>query len=164
MAEKKPIEVDYCKEAMDANLKTLPPRDIEIIIANIAKVLNGELNDINIVLNKVDEKTNKVNKIKIPVKSFLRCDIIRDGLKKLGITNAKINRYLGVEETPVKPRVETKVENIPTKPASDNEVKRFIYQALKEKYGDFVISKKYDKDIVVQTKIDNVCIKLDHSN
>lgn len=148
MAEKKPIEIDYCKEAMEMHLKELPPRDVNIIVASIAKVVNGELNDINLVLNKIDEKTGEIIKIKVPVKSFLRCDSIKNSLAKLGITATKINNYLNPEKVQVKPKVEPKETG---KPTSIYEVKRFIYNALKERYGDSVISKRYDKEIVIET-------------
>lgn len=145
MANKKPIEVDYCKEAMEMYLKELAPRDIDIIVYNISKVINGELNDIDLVLNKVDEKTKEIIKIKVPVKSFLRCESIKDSLEKLGVSRTKVSKYLEPLENVNKPKV---VDN---KPTSIFEVKGIIYNALKEKYGDAVISKRYDKDIVIDT-------------
>lgn len=148
MAVKKPIEIDYCKEAMEMHLKELPPRDVNIIVASIAKVVNGELNDINLVLNKIDEKTGEIIKIKVPVKSFLRCDSIIKLLLSLGISGTKISNYLESLENP-NSKVKLEISN---KPVDLNEVKRFIYDTLKEKYGDAVISKRYAKDIVINTQ------------
>ena len=92
--EKKPIKVDYCKEAMEKNLSALTPRDIDLIVINLVKVVNGELNDLEIEWNKFDEKTKKPYKVIVPVKSFLRCDSIQKSLMSLGVSERKIQEFI----------------------------------------------------------------------
>ena len=93
MAEKKIPTVDYCKEAMEIHLAKLSERDIDLISYNLAKVIHGVRNDVDITMHRIDEKGNP-RAVKIPSKAFLRTDIIQNELKSIGISQSKIDRFL----------------------------------------------------------------------
>lgn len=93
MAQKKIPVVDYCKEAMELHVAKLSERDIDLISYNLAKVLYGVRNDVDITMHRIDEKGNPYV-VKIPSKAFLRTDKIRNELKSIGISEAKIDKYL----------------------------------------------------------------------
>lgn len=93
MDQKRIPVVDYCKEAMEMHLAKLSERDIDLITYNLAKVIHGSRNDVDITMNRIDDE-GKPHMIKIPSKSFLRTDTIRNELKSIGISEIKIDRYL----------------------------------------------------------------------
>lgn len=93
MAEKRIPVVDYCKEAMEMHLAKLSERDIDLISYNLAKVIHGTRNDVDITMHRIDEE-GKPQAIKIPSKAFLRTDKIRNELKSIGISEIKIDKYL----------------------------------------------------------------------
>lgn len=90
---KEPIIIDYSKEALEMYLSKLSVRDIDVITYNIAKLLNGELNKLEIEWNRVDEKTNEPYIVKVPAKSFLRTDTIKKSLASIGVSETKILQY-----------------------------------------------------------------------
>ena len=85
--------VDYCKEALEMHLVKLSERDIDLISYNLAKVIHGARKDVEITMHKMDEQGN-ASAVKIPSKSFLRTDKIRNELKSIGISEAKIDKFL----------------------------------------------------------------------
>lgn len=93
MAEKRIPVVDYCKEAMELHVAKLSERDLDLISYNLAKVVCGSKEDLDITLNRLDEDMNP-SKVKVPAKSFLRTDKIRNELKSIGISEVKIDKYL----------------------------------------------------------------------
>ena len=94
MADKKIPVVDYCKEALDLHLAKLSERDIDLITINLAKMIYGSKNDVDIFMGRKDDKTGEVRNVRVPAKSFLRTDIIRKELKSIGIGTARIDKYL----------------------------------------------------------------------
>ena len=93
MTQKKIPVVDYCKEVMELHLAKLSERDIDLISYNLAKVIHGARNDVDITMHRVDDEGNPYA-VKIPSKAFLRTDKIRNELKSIGISEVKINTYL----------------------------------------------------------------------
>ena len=89
-----PIVVDYCKEAMEKQISKLSARDIDLIVINIAKAIHASKENVDIFMAKKNEKTGVTTNIKIPVKSFLRTNTIKNELKAIGFTDSKINNYL----------------------------------------------------------------------
>lgn len=157
--KEKLAKVDYCKEAMEMHLSKLSPKDIEKLTYNLAVLLKGKIETLDIALNRIDDKTNKPYKVLVPAVSFLRTDAIKKSLNAVGISESEIQKYID-KVTPAKADLKEKSTQI-----SVNEVKRFIYDSLKEKYGDAVITSKYEKDIVINASKDkngnNICIKLE---
>jgi hypothetical protein len=93
MAQKKIPVIDYCKEAMELHLAKLSERDIDLIAYNLAKVIHGVRNDVDITMHRMDSD-GKPQAVKIPSKAFLRTDKIRNELKSIGISDYKIDQYL----------------------------------------------------------------------
>ena len=158
--------VDYCKEAMETKLTELSTKDMDSIVYNLALLINGKIKTLDIAWNKVDEKTKVHQKIQIPAISFLRTDTIRKELKIIGIEESKVDAYL--DGTLFKSDDSDK-EEIKDKPLNLTELKKFIHNALIEKYGDSVLTKPYEKDIIVSTKTEkngntNVIVSLNYIN
>lgn len=93
MAEKRIPVVDYCKEAMEVHVAKLSDRDLDLISYNLAKVVHGSREDVDITLHRLGED-GKPTQVKVPSKSFLRTDKIRSELKSIGISEFKIDQYL----------------------------------------------------------------------
>ena len=91
--KKEPVLVDYCVEAMELQLSKLPPQNIDVIVVNLARLIKGEINTLEITMNKYDEK-GKIEQVKVPAMSFLRTDIIKKELMSLNIPEDSINRYI----------------------------------------------------------------------
>ena len=85
MTEKRIPVVDYCKEAMEMHVAKLSERDLDLISYNLAKVVHGSKEDVDITLHRLGED-GKPTKVKVPSKSFLRTDKIRNELKSIGIS------------------------------------------------------------------------------
>lgn len=153
------ITVDYCKEAMELQISKLSSDDIDRLVEQLAKLINNGITDLDIIMNKADEKNN-IKRVKVPIISFLRTDIIKNALIALGIKRKQITEY--IDHYNSKPK-----SNEDTRPLDIIEIKRFIYDALKEKYGSAVVSNMYDATVVVNTKHNNndsVMISLDYLN
>ena len=162
--KKEPVLVDYCVEAMEMHLSKLSPRDIDSIVINLAKLINGEIDTLDITMNRTDEK-GEISQVRVPAMSFLRTDTSKDALMKLSIPEAIITGYMN--RNSVISGVAGIVSIEDKRPNDLNEVRRFIYQALKNRYGTAVISKQGSKDIVIDTKTkhqgnSDVWIKLDY--
>ena len=93
MDEKRIPVVDYCKEAMEMHVAKLSERDLDLISYNLAKVVHGSREDVDITLHRLGEN-GEPTKVKVPSKSFLRTDKIRNELKSIGISEVKIDKYL----------------------------------------------------------------------
>lgn len=93
MAQKKIPTVDYSKEVMEMHLSQLSERDIDLISYNLAKVIHGSREDVDITMHRVDGN-GKQHAVKIPSRSFLRTDKIRNELKSIGISDLKIDRFM----------------------------------------------------------------------
>ena len=92
---KQPIFVDYCKEAMDLYLAKLPKEEIYILSFTLAKlVVSGEGKDIEIIIHK-DNEEGGTYPVRVPVVSFLRTNLIREELKSIGITEDKVDKFIG---------------------------------------------------------------------
>ena len=85
--------VDYCKEALEMHLAKLSERDIDLISYNLAKVVCGSKDDVDVTMHRVDDEGN-THTVKVPSKAFLRTDKIRTELKSIGINEATIDAYL----------------------------------------------------------------------
>ena len=85
--------VNYSKEVMELHLAKLSERDIDLISYNLAKVIYGSREDVDITMHKMDEDGN-VRTVKIPSKAFLKTDKIRNELKSIGISEMRIDKFL----------------------------------------------------------------------
>lgn len=93
MAEKRIPTVDYCKEAMEMHVAKLSDRDLDLISYNLAKVVHGSKEDVEITMHRIGDD-GEPTAVKVPSKSFLRTDRIRKELKSIGISEMKIDKFL----------------------------------------------------------------------
>ena len=129
--KKEPTLVDYCKEAMELHLSKLPTKDIDSIVINLAKLINREINTLDITMNQLNDK-GEVYQVRIPAISFLRTDTIQNALIALSIPEAIIKGYINRIDGRVDGKIST--EEV-LRPKDLDEVKDFIYETLKNKYG-----------------------------
>lgn len=143
--KKEPVLVDYCAEAMELHLSKLSTQDLDSIVINIAKLINGEIDNLDITMSKFNEKGEQ-DLVKVPAMSFLRTNTIKNALMALSIPEYIITGYMN--RNSFISNVAGRVSMEDRKPEDLNEVKEFIYKILKDKYGDAVYFNENNNDVM----------------
>lgn len=89
----KPLQVNYCPEAIDHYLSKFPEESLNIMIHNIADFVSGKINDLEILWDKPNV-TGSIVKVKVPIDSLLKSNTVKTALISLGINEEEISNCI----------------------------------------------------------------------